>query len=108
MWIGGCFCLSPVSWASDNAFRLLSAFTEWVNKCVFYPLPNVTVRAMVLECILFRPQVCPACRKRIADSALLDAVAAVNWKSMGTFNLKSIVSSCIHVKGNVIQFFDFF
>ena len=87
-----------MSWASNNKYRLLSTFMSWVNKSVFYPIPNVmevTLRVVVLESESVSecgPQECSACKKCLSESEILDRVAAVNWSVIDTFNLRSIVS----------------
>ena len=88
-----CGFVSLSHMASDNQYRLLSAFTSWISKMMFFPVRRVSVAvsAMVVQCHLFQRQACLDCQKLFDKSGIVDQVVAVTWRKIDTFSLKSCV-----------------
>lgn len=85
-----------MEWASNNKYRFLKTFTEWVNETIFFPLRGIrgiTVRVEVTkEEVPVSTTECTDCNEMLLSSDILDLVDAVNWHDIKTLNLKMIVS----------------
>ena len=76
--------LSSVLWASDDKYRLLSAFTKWVRDTHFH---NVMAEATVKEGAA--PVGCSECAERLRTSDIVTQIEAV---AVGDSDLMHIVS----------------
>ena len=88
-----------MEWASNNKFRFLSSFTNWIKSTIFYPVRRVFDVSAIVELELELGELsmasdseCPKCRELFKFSDILDMVEAIDWKEINTLNLKRIVS----------------
>ena len=86
-----------MQWASDNQLMFLSSFMSWIQRATFYPVKNIS-DVTVKVCqetsthLKLPTTCCPECISLLESSDIVDAIAAVNWREINNFNLKSSVS----------------
>ena len=84
-----------VNGRTDTSHRLLGGQTN-----VFFPVKDVGVQVEVCGPApenLSSLEGCKACSTRLDESELISCLTAVSWRDIGSFNLKSIVSSSFFV-----------
>lgn len=82
--------------ASDNKYRYLKNFMEWIDSSIFYPIKSFDLRVEVLvegSVGLFEEDIqCDECKKRARDSNILSAVRDFPWNHLDSVSVEDIVS----------------
>ena len=105
MYIHVCvYLLTTVTWASDNKFRILKNFKDWVRDTTFHPVPKSSVVVNVEEEVSTTDHIaaeCPACCRVLEESHVLDQIDSVNWRRVDSFNIKeTVVCVCVCVRAH--------
>ena len=85
--------LLPVTWGSENTYRLLSSFRMWAESNIFLPVEEnpVKIKIDVTDQIPINFPTCHECKLKLNQAGIVDAIKVVHWKQVHTFNLISIV-----------------